>query len=361
MAIAAPTPISALVHSSTLVTAGLFLIIKFSYLFYSSYFLILILLVLRLFTSFYAGINTIFEKDLKKLIALSTLSHLGFICMAFSLGLLSLAFFHLLSHALFKSLLFIAIGDIMINLTHSQDIRYLSSGSLYTPNSCFIMSVSLLNLLGIPSLSGYYSKDLVLEVANYSSLSLVLYLVLLFNLIFTFYYTYQLFYYSFSRSKLISYSLFHSASNFHSILLLTLSLFTLIFGKFFLTHISSFSVFLPLPLIVKFLPYILSFLFLSYLLVALKLFSSNRQILNSYFSTIIFLYLFITKVSSNFYYSFSVSFSKRVESGVLHSSFNKKLPAFVYFLGNKLVAFNFFSPLFLSLLAFTVSPFLLSF
>jgi len=127
MAIAAPTPISALVHSSTLVTAGLYLIIRFSSFIYSSYSLLVVLLVLRIFTSFYAGMNTIFETDLKKLIALSTLSHLGFIGIAYSAGLIHLSFFHMLTHALFKSLLFITIGDIIINLNHSQDIRYLSS------------------------------------------------------------------------------------------------------------------------------------------------------------------------------------------------------------------------------------------
>jgi NADH-ubiquinone oxidoreductase chain 5 len=133
---AAPTPISALVHSSTLVTAGLYLIIRFSTYLYSSYSLMAILLSLSLYTSFYAGLNTIFETDLKKLIALSTLSHLGFIGMAYSAGLLQLAFFHILTHALFKSLLFMTMGDIIINLNHSQDIRYLSSGAIYTPVSC---------------------------------------------------------------------------------------------------------------------------------------------------------------------------------------------------------------------------------
>jgi NADH-ubiquinone oxidoreductase chain 5 len=121
IAIAAPTPISALVHSSTLVTAGLYLIMRYSYVLYSYPILIKLLFIASIFTSFYAGLNTIFEVDFKKLIALSTLSHLGFIGIAFSLGLLYLRFFHLLVHALFKSLLFITIGDIIINLNHSQD------------------------------------------------------------------------------------------------------------------------------------------------------------------------------------------------------------------------------------------------
>jgi NADH-ubiquinone oxidoreductase chain 5 len=112
---APPTPISALVHSSTLVTSGLYLMIRHSYLLYSSPLFLKLLIVLRVFTSFYAGLNSIFETDFKKLIALSTLRHLD---------LIHLSFFHMLTHALFKSLLFITIGDIIINLNHSQDTRY---------------------------------------------------------------------------------------------------------------------------------------------------------------------------------------------------------------------------------------------
>lgn len=197
LAMAAPTPISALVHSSTLVTAGLFLMMRFSYILYSSFFITKFILILRVYTSFYAGINTLFEKDLKKLIALSTLRHLGFIGIAFSVGLIYLAFFHILTHALFKSLLFMTIGDIIINLNHSQDIRYLSTGMLMTPFSCLIMYVSLINLLGIPNIRGYFSKDLVLEMINYSNASSFLTFIVFSNVAFTYYYTYQLFFYSF--------------------------------------------------------------------------------------------------------------------------------------------------------------------
>ena len=119
----------------------------------------------------YAGLNTIFEKDIKKLIALSTISHLGFIGIAFSCGLLYLAFFHLLVHALFKSVLFMSIGDIRVALSHSQDIRFLSRGGVVTSSSFFTMLISLLNLLGLPSMRGFYSKDLVLETCNFSAVS----------------------------------------------------------------------------------------------------------------------------------------------------------------------------------------------
>ena len=111
VAMRAPTPISALVHSSTLVTSGLYLLIQFEGLLFSQPSLSLLFLVASLFTRLYAGVRSIFESDLKKLVALSTLSHLGFIGMALASGSPNLAFFHLLVHALFKSLLFMGVGD----------------------------------------------------------------------------------------------------------------------------------------------------------------------------------------------------------------------------------------------------------
>jgi len=300
---AAPTPISALVHSSTLVTAGLYLIIRYSYLLYSSYTLIKVLLILRLFTSFYAGINSIFEKDIKKLIALSTLRHLGFIGIAFSAGLLQLAYFHLLTHALFKSLLFICIGDIIINLNHSQDIRYLSSGMLYTPISCFIIYVSLLNLLGLPNLRGYFSKDLVLEIINYSNSSILLILIVFLNVIFTYYYTYQLFYYSFQPIKLFPYQNFHSPLLFHTFLLFLIRVTTLLFGFFFISHICYTLLFLPIPSLVKWLPLFINTVIFTILLINGKIFTSNSPNLNYYFSNIIYLSTVIITLSSNLYYN----------------------------------------------------------
>jgi NADH-ubiquinone oxidoreductase chain 5 len=230
IAIAAPTPISALVHSSTLVTSGLFLIMRYSHMIYSSYFMTKVLLFFCVFTSFYAGLNCLFETDLKKLIALSTLRHLGFIGMSFACGLLSLSFFHLLVHALFKSLLFMTIGDVIVSLNHAQDVRYLSKGHAYTPFSSFIMSVCLVNLLGVPRLSGFFRKDLILELLNYNSFSFLCSFVVYANVLFTFFYTFQLFFFSFQRVKVSPFQLFHSPSILHSSLLLVMSFFTLFFS-----------------------------------------------------------------------------------------------------------------------------------
>jgi len=322
LAIAAPTPISALVHSSTLVTAGLFLIMRFSYILYSSFFICKFLLIVRVYTSFYAGINTLYEKDLKKLIALSTLSHLGFIGIAFSVGLTYLAFFHLLTHALFKSLLFITIGDIIINLNHSQDIRYLSTGILVTPFSCLIIYVSLINLLGIPNVRGYFSKDLVLEIINYSRSSSILTAIVFCNVAFTYYYTYQLFFYSFQSSKINPYQLFHSPITLHSSLLLILSIFSVIFGFFFISTIYSFILFTPVPSFIKFLPVLLNLRFFISLTMFLGFFISKSKFLNSYFSQIIFLSTFIMRVASNCHITLSHYLVKTRELGLYNNIFN---------------------------------------
>ena len=359
MAIAAPTPISSLVHSSTLVTSGLFLLIKFRYVVYSSYSLCLILSSFSLFTSFYAGLNTVFEKDLKKLIALSTLSHLGFIGLSFSLGLLTLSFFHLLRHALFKSLLFITMGDVMINLGHRQDIRFLSSGALYTPFSSVTILVPLLNLLGVPSLVGFFSKDLILESLNFTPLSILLYVVLLFNLFFTFYYRFQLFYFSFSFNKFNPYCSFNPPLPLHSILMLLLSLTSLFFGFYFLRNISFYTVFIPVPLIIKLLP---SFLLVSFFLLlsySLSLFTSSSQFFNSYFSRIMFLYFFMTKFSRNLYYSFSFNFVKTIEIGFLNDFLNVSIPRFFFSVGSKFLRTSIFNPLYFSFLCLLASSFFL--
>lgn len=325
LAIAAPTPISALVHSSTLVTAGLYLIIRFSYVLYSSPEVIKALLVVRIFTSFYAGFNTVFEVDFKKLIALSTLSHLGFIGLAFSLGLLHLRFFHLLVHALFKSLLFIAIGDIIINLNHSQDSRYLSSGFIYTPFSCFVMSISLVNLLGLPRVRGFFSKDLVLEAASYSNFSTFLEVVLYCNVVFTYYYTYKLFYLSFSTNKVNSYQLFHTVPFTHLYLICLLSLSTLFFSSFFISRIFSFVLLSSMPSLLKFLPLLLNTTMFVYLLVFLTLPTWKRALPTSFFSSILFLTNLAISASSNTYYSVLFTSVKSTELGLINYSLNSQL------------------------------------
>jgi len=162
-AIAAPTPVSALVHSSTLVTAGVFLLVRF----YSAFILIesffYCLLLFSSITMLIAGMAAVFETDIKKVIALSTLSQLGVMMFRLARGLPVLAFFHLLTHALFKALLFIAAGSLIHLFFHVQDLRSLGNLAIQVPIVSSAMLASNLALIGFPFMAGFYSKDVILE------------------------------------------------------------------------------------------------------------------------------------------------------------------------------------------------------
>lgn len=159
---AAPTPVSALVHSSTLVTAGVFLLVRFNVLLLQGSARELLIYVGAM-TMIIAGLAAMFEIDIKKIIALSTLSQLGVMIIVLGGGMPLLAFFHLLSHAYFKAILFICAGILIHNIKDYQDIRTMSLGLSNMPTVLAILIIANLSLCGLPFLRGFYSKDLVLE------------------------------------------------------------------------------------------------------------------------------------------------------------------------------------------------------
>nr|YP_009763122.1 NADH dehydrogenase subunit 5 [Cryptalaus larvatus]QIR63634.1 NADH dehydrogenase subunit 5 [Cryptalaus larvatus] len=193
-AMAAPTPVSSLVHSSTLVTAGVYLLIRFSFglgeVFMS------ILLFISMLTMFMAGLGANYEFDLKKIIALSTLSQLGLMMSILALGDYFLAFFHLLTHALFKALLFMCAGCMIHNLGNFQDIRYMGGLINHMPLTCCYFNVCNMALCGLPFLSGFYSKDLILEVMSMGYLNFFVYFVFYFSTGLTVWYSVRLSYYT---------------------------------------------------------------------------------------------------------------------------------------------------------------------
>nr|WDA93939.1 NADH dehydrogenase subunit 5 [Neorhodesiella sp.] len=194
-AMAAPTPVSALVHSSTLVTAGVYLLIRFNILLVDTI-LGKILLLLSGLTMFMAGLGANYEFDLKKIIALSTLSQLGLMMSILSMGFYKLAFFHLLTHALFKALLFMCAGAIIHNMNNFQDIRYMGGLSSFMPltSSCF--NVANLALCGMPFLAGFYSKDMILEIVSLSYINMFSFFLYFFSTGLTVAYSLRLVYYS---------------------------------------------------------------------------------------------------------------------------------------------------------------------
>nr|YP_009502938.1 NADH dehydrogenase subunit 5 [Isoperla eximia]AXG21541.1 NADH dehydrogenase subunit 5 [Isoperla eximia] len=196
-AMAAPTPVSALVHSSTLVTAGVYLLIRFNVLLAGQWLGSALLLFAGL-TMFMAGLGANFEFDLKKIIALSTLSQLGLMMSILAMGFPKLAFFHLLTHALFKALLFMCAGAIIHNMKDSQDIRFMGGlvNQMPLTSSCF--NLSNLALCGMPFLAGFYSKDLILEVVSLSYVNMFSFILYFFSTGLTVCYSLRLVYYSMS-------------------------------------------------------------------------------------------------------------------------------------------------------------------
>lgn len=160
-----PTPVSALIHAATMVTAGVFLIIRCSHLFEYSPIALALVTVVGSMTAFFAATTGLFQNDMKRVIAYSTCSQLGYMVFACGLSSYDVAIFHLSNHAFFKALLFLGAGSIIHAVSDEQDMRKLGGLKNILPFSYSIMTIGSLALVGFPFLSGYYSKDVILEVA----------------------------------------------------------------------------------------------------------------------------------------------------------------------------------------------------
>lgn len=228
IAIAAPTPVSALVHSSTLVTAGIYLLIRFNkVLLFRG--IDKILFYISILTIFISGLIANFEIDLKKIIALSTLRQLGLIIIILRLGLKFLAFYHLLTHAIFKSLLFICAGVIIHLINNNQDIRLRGKLNEFIPFTIIRFYISSLALIGFPFLSGFYSKDLIIEILYIYKLNFFIIWFIILSLSFTVSYSFRLFFYIYfgEMKRRFFYYKEDKLINFSIMILLTLRL---IFG-----------------------------------------------------------------------------------------------------------------------------------
>nr|YP_009519813.1 NADH dehydrogenase subunit 5 [Trichogramma ostriniae]AOM68246.1 NADH dehydrogenase subunit 5 [Trichogramma ostriniae] len=194
-AMAAPTPVSSLVHSSTLVTAGVYLLIRFNYIFYLNDYFLSFIMMIGLITMMMAGFSANFDFDLKKIIAFSTLSQLGLMMMIYSLKNYNLTFFHLIIHAMFKSMMFMCSGIIIHNMMNYQDIRFMGKLKNFMPMTSMIFMISNLSLCGLPFFSGFYSKDQILEFMFLENISFYIYLLLILSTMLTVSYSIRLSYY----------------------------------------------------------------------------------------------------------------------------------------------------------------------
>nr|ALO20787.1 NADH dehydrogenase subunit 5 [Plotocnide borealis] len=159
-----PTPVSALIHAATMVTAGVFLIIRMSPLFEKIPFILLIITLIGSLTAFIASSIGLIQNDLKKIIAYSTCSQLGYMVMICGFSYYSLSLFHLINHGFFKALLFLSAGSIIHSFSNEQDIRKMGGSKYLIPIAYIFIVVGSLSLMGLPFLTGFYSKDLILEI-----------------------------------------------------------------------------------------------------------------------------------------------------------------------------------------------------
>lgn len=163
-AMEAPTPVSALLHAATMVTAGVFLIIRFAPLFELAFFARQVMMFVGVITGILTGIIALAQNDIKKIIAYSTCSQLGFMFMACAAGAYSAAFFHLFTHAFFKALIFLCAGNVIHAMSHEQSIIKMGGLKTYLPSSYYCMLVGVASLVGLPFTSGFYSKESIIEL-----------------------------------------------------------------------------------------------------------------------------------------------------------------------------------------------------
>ncbi len=191
-----PTPISALIHAATMVTAGIFMVARMSPLFELSVTALSVVMLVGAVTAFFMGLLGIVENDIKRVIAYSTLSQLGYMAVALGASAYAAAIFHLGTHAFFKALLFLGAGSVIIAMHHDQDIRNMGGLRKYMPITWLTALVGSLALIGLPGFSGFFSKDAIIEAVHHSDIpgSGFAYLCVLSGVFVTALYTFRLYF-----------------------------------------------------------------------------------------------------------------------------------------------------------------------
>nr|YP_003856689.1 NADH dehydrogenase subunit 5 [Mekongiana xiangchengensis]ADK77630.1 NADH dehydrogenase subunit 5 [Mekongiana xiangchengensis] len=311
-AMAAPTPVSALVHSSTLATAGVYFIIRFNSMLIE-FGMGKILLIIGCLTMFMSGFVANFEFDLKKSISLSTLSQLGLMMEILSMGFYKVAYFHMLTKALFKA--FMCAGSMIHNLKDSQDIRFMVSVIYFMPLTSVCLNVSSLSLCGMPFLSGFYSKDLILELICFDWVDLFSFFTLFFSTGLTASYSFRLYCFSmFGFNNHFSSYNFDDHNNY-----ISFSMISLLFISVFSGSLLSWLIF-PFPYVIV-LPFYLKILFIITVLLGFNfgyltscfsfkytLFSFYWQLMISFLGSM----WFMPYLSTNYLISSSLSYGYNV-------------------------------------------------
>ena len=191
-----PTPISALIHAATMVTAGIFMVARMSPMYELSEVALSFVMIIGAITALFMGLVGIVQNDIKRVVAYSTLSQLGYMTVALGASAYSAAVFHLMTHAFFKALLFLAAGSVIIAMHHEQDIRKMGGLKKYMPITYWTSLVGSLALIGFPGLSGFFSKDVIIEAVHHSSTPghTIAYMAVLSGVFITAFYSFRMFF-----------------------------------------------------------------------------------------------------------------------------------------------------------------------
>jgi len=235
MAMEGPTPVSALIHAATMVTAGVYLLMRSSPLIEYSSTVLLLCLWLGAITTVFSSLVGLFQQDIKKVIAYSTMSQLGMMVIAIGLSSYNIALFHLVNHAFYKALLFLGAGSVIHAVSDNQDFRKYGGLKPFLPLTYSVMLIASLSLVAFPFMTGFYSKDFILETTygQFSFSGTVVYFIATIGAMFTTMYSIKVLYLTFitnPNGSLIDYKHAHEGNIFMSIPLIILAVFSTFFG-----------------------------------------------------------------------------------------------------------------------------------
>ena len=235
MAMEGPTPVSALIHAATMVTAGVYLLMRTSPLIEYSSTVLLLCLWIGAITTIFSSLIGLFQQDIKKVIAYSTMSQLGMMVIAIGLSSYNIALFHLVNHAFYKGLLFLGAGAVIHAVADNQDFRKYGGLRPFLPLTYSVMLIASLSLVAFPFMTGFYSKDFILESAygQFYFSSIVVYFIATIGAMFTTLYSVKILYLTFltnPNGPLINYKQAHEGDIFMSLPLIILAIFSIFFG-----------------------------------------------------------------------------------------------------------------------------------
>jgi len=235
MAMEGPTPVSALIHAATMVTAGVYLLMRTSPLIEYSSTVLMLCLCLGAVTTVFSSLIGLFQQDIKKVIAYSTMSQLGMMVIAVGLSCYNIALFHLINHAFYKGLLFLGAGAVIHAVADNQDFRKYGGLRPFLPLTYSVMLIASLSLVAFPFMTGFYSKDFILESAygQYYYSSTVVYMIATIGAMFTTLYSIKVLYLTFltnPNGPLVNYKQAHEGNIFMSFPLIMLAVFSIFFG-----------------------------------------------------------------------------------------------------------------------------------